>query len=242
MLRAREADAQECERAGLLHRVYEPEDGGSRKRKTVLFVHGRAGDSGVMWIFSKAVQKARPLCVAPQAPLEDPIGGFSWWSLVHSADAESPSPTATSYQDLSDPLERLERFIEALPELYGADLNELYAVGFSQGAAMISTLCLRRPELFRGVALLCGFIPRAVLEQAKSQPPLALPDFFIAHGTEDKVVTVQKAEQARDALESLGSRVTYHTDAVAHKMGAAGIRALGDWFSERLPPENTPDS
>jgi phospholipase/carboxylesterase len=190
-----------------------------------------------MWIFSKAVQKSKPLCVAPQAYLEDPIGGYSWWNLVHAADSESPSPSTTSYRDLSEPISRLEHFIESLADLYQADLDQLYAVGFSQGAAMISTLSLRRPDLFRGVALLSGFVPRIVLEEAKAQQPLYLPDYFIAHGTEDKVVTIQKAEQARDTLESLGAQVTFHSDKVAHKMGASGIRALTEWFSSRIPIE-----
>ena len=78
MLSSREATADEVAKTGLKHRVYLPPDGGEG-RPLVVMVHGRAGNDQVMWVFSKALERLKPVVVAPQATIPDIKDGFSWW-------------------------------------------------------------------------------------------------------------------------------------------------------------------
>ncbi|MCB0325314.1 MAG: hypothetical protein KDD69_17145, partial [Bdellovibrionales bacterium] len=233
MLKSREATAEEEQRCGLVHRVYLPERAGLERVPLAVLVHGRAGDCRVPWVFSKALETLRPIVVAPQAPIADPIGGFSWWLMDHPPETESPAVVQTTAAQLDLPMRRLSSFIENAAELYGADPERVVALGFSQGAAMLSTLSLRYPERFQAVGILAGFIPRAAMEQQVRRPE-ALPQYFIAHGTSDPVVPFQRAEESRNYLEQLGAKVFFHQENVGHKVGTAGIRALRSWL-ESLP-------
>ena len=116
---------------------------------------------------------------------------------------------------------------------------QMIAFGFSQGSAVISTLSLMRPGMFRGVAILSGFVPRRVfaedsfVNECYKENSSLLPKYFIAHGTKDEVVPILRANVAKRELEALGAQVELHTDDVGHKVSSAGIRALQAWV-ERL--------
>ncbi len=249
------ASAAAIGKSGLTHRVYIPEaglrnsnvTGNVTGNVTVVLVHGRAGDCQVPWTFTRALNfdGTRPLVVAPQAPHADVLGGFSWWSIEAPAefDPDRPRPATTSEQ-LMPALAGLEKFICSLPELYGAELGKIALVGFSQGAAMVASLSLLRPELFAGVAMLAGFIPKLVYEVGWQQivpeftpkKDAKLPRYFISHGRSDKIVPYDRAEKAAHVISNLGAEVTFHLEDVGHKLGTAGMRALGSWFKELLQP------
>lgn len=236
MLAARKASEEEIEESGLSHRVYLPEGAGEggRRHPLVLMVHGRAGNESVMWVFSKALESTKPIVVAPQAPIADPIGGFSWWLMAHDPDSESPAPSSTAMEDLRIPLEQLEQFIACLPQLYPVDLSEVYGFGFSQGGALLSSLSLRHPLMFRGVAVLSSFVPGVILKENSARFFEALPDYYISHGTKDTVIPLERAQAAKEFLESKGAEVEYHTDDVGHKISTSGIRGLRTWIEQRL--------
>ena len=232
MLQSRQASKLEVDSSGLQHRIYSPgvADG---PQPTVVLVHGRAGSDKVMWLFSKALENCRPIVVSPQAPQVDPLGGFSWWELFHAANSESPAPKRTTEEDLASPLSALEHFIDSLPALYGCDPRRLYGFGFSQGAGLLASLSVRRPGLFRGVAMLSGFLPRIIHQDIGHGAERAeLPSYFIAHGTKDEIIPYKRAIEARDTLQAAGAQVEFHSDEVGHKVGSAGIRALRTWIEE----------
>ncbi len=239
MLNSREATAEEIDKTGLFHRVYVPEEGGAG-RPLVVLVHGRAGNAQVMWVFSKALAGLKPVVVAPQGFVPDIKNGFSWWPLHEklSADA-SAALRAERLGEVETGVLKAKDFIERAQALYGADPSRMFIAGFSQGAALSATLSLMHPSMFLGVGILSGFIPYAVVGEPGLVNPevragrAALPEYFIAHGTEDNILPVQRAKESREWLESVGASVTYHEEAVGHKVGAAGIRALGEWF-ERM--------
>lgn len=193
-----------------------------------------------MWPFSRAFREHRPIAVSPEAFMDDPIGGKSWWLVDEWAKGEAwdEGPRRpTQPEQLEAALKKLDFFVSALPDLYPVDPDKLFAFGFSQGAAMVSSLSLQKPSLFKGVALLAGFIPRVVFDQQERfvAPEIrsgaaALPKYFMASGTLDDTIPIVKAERGRDSLRSLGAEVTYCTEDVGHKVGASCMRSLKDWF------------
>ena len=103
-------------------------------------------------------------------------------------------------------------------------------MGFSQGAAMCSLLAFLYPERIRKVGILAGFIPDG-LEELVSQRPLEGKPFFVAHGTKDETVTIARARASIEILEKAGAQVTYCEDDVGHKVSAACLRALKEFFT-----------
>ena len=82
------ADGPAFERAGLIHRVREPERSGLRR--TVVMLHGRSGDENVMWVFARAVP-ADWLVLAPRGLKPDLI--YRW----RRGPTPDPSITATPF-------------------------------------------------------------------------------------------------------------------------------------------------
>jgi len=191
-----------------------------------------------MWTFTTVLGKEKPLVVAPQALEPDVKGGWSWWNVEDAKNANAKNlSVADGIKKLTPAFDALERFVHSLPGCYNADPQRIYAFGFSQGAALVSGLSLRNPKLFRGVAMLAGFLPRVIIEAQDFVNPAireretTLPPYFIAHGTLDQVLPIEKANFAKSALENFGARVTFHQEEVGHKVGSNGMKALKEWFA-----------
>lgn len=207
---------------GLVHRVRRPE--GDGPHPTVIMLQGRAGNEDVMWIFARTVP-ANWLLVAPRAIYEDPTeGGYSWHLPVSGG-----WPTLATFDEA---VGRVTRLVERLPELYGADPDQIYLMGFSQGAALSLALVLDEPGRYQGVAGLVGFMPTASPALLATAPLWHLPVLLLA-GTQDERVPLEKAQEAATAVRAAGAYLEYREYETGHKLNAAGMRKLTSWWGER---------
>jgi phospholipase/carboxylesterase len=197
---------------GLVHRVRVP--AGPGPHPTLVMVHGLQGNEDVMWIFAR---NAGPnwLIISPRAPFSVE-GGYSW----------HPSDDYGSQEAYQPGLDALTRFVDALPTQYPADRSRLVMLGFSQGAAMSYAFAVSNPV--RGIAALCGFMPRWVAE-GDLTPFFDLP-VLILHGTRDDRVPISRARESRDLLVEAGTVLAYHEDDVGHKVGSEGMHVLRRWL------------
>jgi phospholipase/carboxylesterase len=58
---------------------------------------------------------------------------------------------------------------------------------------------------------------------------------FYAHGTQDPVITIDRAERSRDLLASLGYVVDWHAYAMPHAVCPQEIDDIGAWLRRVLP-------
>ena len=201
---------------GLVHSLSLHED---PHAPLLLIVHGRAGTHDLMWTFARG-QTAYSI-LAPQAPLSDPVGNYSWWRMEEG--------TAPGAGELERAAETLEEFLERASAYYGLAPTKTIALGFSQGAALLSMVLQRRPELFAGVGLLAGFVVELPTNPSARTPP----PIFVAHGSQDTVVPIARAERGVEYLRSRGHEVAFEVEPVAHKIGAGSMRKLSEWLTER---------
>jgi len=200
---------------GLAHRTLLHED---RSAPLALLVHGRAGNSKVMWAFRRCIPPHWQI-ISVEAPIPDPIGGYSWW-LVDAAGSMEERAKAGA--------EPLRRFLDRLVGHYDLRPSRLLALGFSQGGALLSYIVQDSPLLFSGVGLLASFVvSRSDIEVG---PIHGAPSVFIAHGSEDTVVPLSRSNEGRAYLEQRGFAVEQHVDPVGHKVGSSAMRALPLWL------------
>jgi len=202
----------ETERAlGLCHLFRRGE---SASEPLCLFVHGRAGNVQVMSTFRRCLPDSWNI-LSVQAVVPDD-GGFSWWSV------DEPS-RERRVADIHAAVDLVSTFIGRALEYYALSPRCVIAGGFSQGAALLSSLAQLRPQLFAGVALLAGFVIHEMPAAGR------LPRFFVGHGTQDTVVPVAKADEGVGFLRELGADVVYVQDRVGHKVGVSAMQALKLW-------------
>jgi phospholipase/carboxylesterase len=109
------------------------------------------------------------------------------------------------------------------------DFNQIHLMGFSQGAALGYAYTFLQPDRVTSLAGLSGFLPEGV-ESLAGDRPLEGKPIFVAHGTLDEMVPVERSRQAVEVLERAGAKVIYCEDDVGHKLSAGCFRGLDGFF------------
>jgi len=189
----------------------------------LLMLHGYTGDENSMWVFARNLPK-NLFIAAPRAPYPAKEGGFSW------RNPEPGSEGSHTLTELKSSAEDLIGLIDSISESVGLDATQLDMAGFSQGAAMAAVLALSFPQRFGKVALLAGFLPAGVEDLIEARVLKDKP-LFVAHGTQDQLVPVERARQLIESLEKAGAHVTFCEAEVGHKVSADCLRGLEGFFA-----------
>jgi phospholipase/carboxylesterase len=185
----------------------------------IVMLHGWTGDENAMWIFAPRLPTNVNL-IAPRAIYKSPLGGYSWTSQFDSQ--------LSSLDELSSAVVALHELIQQ-DNFPHVDLSIVHFLGFSQGAALAFTFALTYPERTGYVAGLSGFLPENISSLVEGNP-LNGKHVFLAHGTQDHLIPIERAQQAARALGKAGARVSFCVDNVGHKLSAACFLSLSNYF------------
>jgi phospholipase/carboxylesterase len=185
----------------------------------IVLLHGWTGDENSMWIFASRLPEDVFL-LAPRGLYPSAAGGFGW-----------EKNEARGWPQLNDFTPAIEILLSALTPMNfpSANLARFSLVGFSQGAALAYSLALLHPERVSSLAALSGFMPEGA-EYLISKRPLKGKPVFIAHGSQDTLVPVERAHQSVDLLKRAGAWVTYCEHNVGHKLSADCFRSMQAFY------------
>jgi phospholipase/carboxylesterase len=188
----------------------------------LLLLHGWTGDENSMWVFLRRLPKDA-LLIAPRGLFPSVNGGYSW-----QAGQSGRWPLISEFQP------SVEKIFAMINHRYfpDGDFSRLHLMGFSQGAAFAYTLASMYPERVTSLAGLSGFLPEGASTWLSPGRLSGLP-VFIAHGTEDDRVPIDKARVSVELLEKAGASVTYCEDNVGHKLSAECFHGL-EAFYQRI--------
>ena len=130
-------------------------------------------------------------------------------------------------------LRRSQASIEVLIEkekARGIAAGRIVVAGFSQGCAMALMTGLRHVEKLAGIVGLSGYLPLAATLAAERNAANHDTPIFLAHGSADPVVVLQRATATRDALQALGYQVDWHEYPMAHSVCMEEIADLNAWL------------
>jgi len=116
----------------------------------------------------------------------------------------------------------------------GVKAARIVLAGFSQGCAMTLMTGLRHDERLAGLVGLSGYLPLAAKAEAERHAANRDVPIFLAHGTIDPVITIDRARVSRDALVAMGHAVEWHEYAMPHSVCAEEIADLRQWLVTRL--------
>ena len=200
----------------------------SESPRLLVLLHGWTGDENSMWIFTRGLSPDYWM-MAPRAPHTADSGGFSWRPLQVSSPRRAQS--GPSLETLLPAAEGLIKLIDEYSASVKLDALHFDIIGFSQGAAMVNLMGMLYPHRIRKMGVLAGFVP-AGLEELISQKPLAGKNIFVAHGTQDQMIPIERARFSMDLLEQAGAQITYCEDEVGHKLSANCLRALETYLKD----------
>jgi phospholipase/carboxylesterase len=116
----------------------------------------------------------------------------------------------------------------------GIPANRIILAGFSQGCAMTLQTGLRHPEKLAGLLCLSGYVPLHEVIAAERHPANQHTPIFLVHGRSDPIIPIQRAEQSRDLLASLGYPVEWHEYMMQHSVCAEEIDDISAWLKRVL--------
>ena len=194
--------------------------------KVCLLLHGWTGDESSMWVFGNKIGEDW-LLIAPRAPylsVDPSLGGYSW---VDQTIRHWPV-----YSNFFPAVNYLDTLISDLADLYpGANFSKISLIGFSQGAAMVFVYAGVNTSSIQKIALLSGFLPEEFEGYIKADQFKDL-DVFIGHGTEDEIVSVHKAVEARAQFDGNSRNLIYCVSDVGHRLGSECFNALQRFMND----------
>ena len=123
----------------------------------------------------------------------------------------------------------------AKEEARGIPAERIVLASFSQGCAMTLQTGLRHPEKLAGLMCLSGYLPLAAMIEAERHAANHATPIFMAHGRQDPVVVIPRAEQSRDMLKALGHDIEWHEYQMQHSVCQEEVDDIGQWLARVLP-------
>ena len=183
--------------------------------------------------------------VFPNAPVM-PVtinGGMAmraWYDILHldlGGVAMNDAPGSGIPREDEKGLRASQAMVEELIAAQvakGISAERILLAGFSQGAAVTLMTGLRHPTRLAGLIVLSGYLPLAAqLATDRHRANHDVP-IFMAHGSFDPVVRLERALASRDALIKLGHQVEWHTYSMQHSVCAEEVDAIGQFLRRVL--------
>ena len=132
-------------------------------------------------------------------------------------------------------LTRSREFIEELiaqEKERGIAADKIILAGFSQGCAMTLHTGLRHPETLAGLVCLSGYLPLADKLSDERHDANAQTAIFMAHGTQDPVVAIERAQASAQQLHALGQPLQWKTYPMPHSVCLEEIRDIANFLKQ----------
>ncbi|HEY9640239.1 MAG TPA: alpha/beta fold hydrolase [Coleofasciculaceae cyanobacterium] len=168
----------------------------------------------------------RFLIVSVQAPILLHPGAYAWFHVDFT-----PNGAIANLEEAEHSQHLLRQFIDELIERYSVNPQQVYLMGFSQGAIISLSLALTQPDRLAGVVAMSGRILAQV--EPSTQTAARLP-VFVAHGTADPVLPIQHGRASRDRLSALPVDLTYREYVMGHQISSESLRDIAAWLSAQL--------
>ena len=203
---------------------------GAQPRASIIVLHGLGASGHDFEPFASEIDLAAvgPVrWVFPHAP-QIPVsinGGYvmpAWYDIRADRSNEDEAGLRRS-QALVDGLLARE-------QARGVPAGRTVLAGFSQGCAMALLTGLRYGQRLAGVAGMSGYLPLAGLLAAERSPANADVPVWLAHGTQDEMIALPRAEASRDALQALGYQVDWHSYPMGHSVCMEEVADLQRWL------------
>ena len=193
----------------------------TKSNQIYCLIHGWSGNERSMTIFASAIPGDATI-IFPRGPLQIEEDAFAWADVRNNLN-----PVFEDYAEISSSLMSSIHELIRSTQL-SANPGKINLMGFSQGAAISAVLSILYPETINKAALLSGFMPPnpPVLKQKE----LAFINYYIAHGTQDRLVEFEKSIKLKDYLEKYGAETEFCQEDLGHKIGATCLRNLKLFF------------
>jgi phospholipase/carboxylesterase len=187
-----------------------------RSPRTLLLLHGTGGNERDLIPLGRELD--------PNAALLSPRG-----KVLENGMTRFFRRLAEGVFDLDDLKYRaneLADFVTAAAKHYGFALDNLVAVGYSNGANIAASMLLLRPEIMNAAILFRAMVP---LIPAKL-PDLSSAHVWIGEGDQDPIIATSEGQRLVDLLRGADADVTIRFFHAGHGLTKSDLEAASEWL------------
>ncbi|MCE3229557.1 MAG: phospholipase/Carboxylesterase, partial [Bacteroidetes bacterium] len=201
------------------------------KTPVLIMLHGYGSNEEDLFDISKSLDQ-RFITFSIRAPFSARDQGYCWYK-IDMADGKKTH----DYAQAKESRNKVLAFISAACKAYKLDSNQVFLMGFSQGAIMSCEIALSKPSKIKGVVALSGFLLDGT-KQLKTDP-LKMPKlkFFIGHGTQDNIIEFSKGQETAKFLTEKKAGVTFKSYDIPHSINGKELNDLREWLASNLQKE-----
>lgn len=194
----------------------------------VVLIHGRGtNERDLLPIGAQLPEELHVLSVRAPQQMDGP-DSYTWYDLdLSGGGLHASQPDAEGFRRS---LDLVHEFVEAAVDAYDLDPERIGLLGFSQGSITSLSALLERPEAYRWVVALNGYL--AASHESEAGNAAGKP-VFIGCGSMDQVIPPARAERAAETLEAGGVDVRFETYEVGHGTTPTEITDVIGWTRER---------
>ena len=206
---------------------------GPRPEAAVIWLHGLGADGHDFEPIVPELELTKPVrFVFPHAPIR-PVtinNGMrmrAWYDIYQLG-----SMSGGLVREDEQGLRASQKLVDELIAAQGLPPEKIVLAGFSQGGAIVLQTGLRHAERLAGIMALSCYLPIASSVAAERSAANRSIPIFMAHGEYDDIIPIQRAQQSRAALESLGYAVEWHDYPMPHSVCAPEIADISAFLSK----------
>ena len=211
----------------LIHTLFEP--AGEGPHPTIIALHGWGANALDLLGLAPYIAGGKFMVIAPQGPLEVPIGpvsGYGWFPIRMG--------TPPREDQIDAAVDRAASFIDAAIARYPVDRRKLVMLGFSQGGVMAFRLAFRQPEKFSALVALSTWFPSELKNNLTNLDAIQRLPTLIQHGRADDAIPLSRARESLEHLRELQVPVTFKEYDCGHEITASSIEDLSEFMITKV--------
>jgi len=186
--------------------------------KVAIMVHGRGGNTAGILALADSLHLDKFALVAPQAP------GNTWYPYSFMAHDQNNEPA------FSKSLKTLDGIVEDLKSK-GFSSEQIYFIGFSQGACLSLEYSAQHAQKWGGVIAFTGGLIGEKFNPAKYQGDFQGSPVFFGSSHQDMHVPLSRIQESAAQVEKMGAKVkTLIFQDTLHTIRESEI----DWVNENI--------
>jgi phospholipase/carboxylesterase len=221
------ARIEESVHMDLIHTVWEP--AGEGPHPSIIAMHGWGANALDLIGLAPYVADGRFMVIAPQGPLEVPIGptrGYGWFPIRMGSTPDRDA--------IEEAISSTAEFVEAAIQRYPVDRRKLVILGFSQGGAMAYRLALANPAKYAALVALSTWFAPELRDAVTDRDALQRLPTMVQHGRADDMIEIARARSSVEILRELRVPLVYREYDCGHEISADGLQDLSDFLSSKV--------
>ena len=192
------------------------QQGTDATKPTLLLLHGTGGTEQDLVPLGKEIDREANILSVRGNVLENGMPRFFKRHAEGVFDEE----------DLIFRTKELYDFLDEAAEKYAFDRDNVFAIGYSNGANIAGSLLFHYENALKGAMLHHPMVPRRGI----TLPNLSGVSVFIAAGMNDPICPPEESEELKRLLEEAGADVTLFWENKGHQLTMNEVAKAKEWY------------